>query len=219
MRRIGLHAAAGLLATASAASADSLTINLNFEFSGATAPSGSGPWARAEFSSTTAGQVDLKLTSLLNGDAEKITMWTFNLDEALDADDLSISHVSGQGADAILTGTNDYKADGDGYFDIRFDFPNSGDTFGMGEMAEFKITGPGITASSFAFLSVNGPPSKNGFMSAAHVQGIGAGGGLSGWIAPGGETPPATVPLPAPLALGAAGLGLAAGVRVVTRRK
>jgi hypothetical protein len=214
MRGTCMMAAAGVLAAASVASADFLAIDLNFEFSGATAPSGSAPWLRAEFSSSTAGEVDLKLISLLHGDNEKITKWTFNLDPALSATGLNVTHDGGQAPASVSKGVDAFKADGDGYFDLLFSFPTSGNTFGKGETAEFTITSADpITAASFAYLSVNGPPSKNGFMSAAHVQGIGPGGGQSGWIAP------TMVPLPAPVALGGAGLALAAGMGAWRRRR
>ena len=218
MRGARLVAAAGLLATASVASADFLAIELSFEYTGAFPPAGSPPWLRAEFSSSAAGEVDVKLISLLAGDMEKITTWLFNLDPAMDPTALDISHVGGQAPDAVLTGTDAHRAAGDGFFDIFFDFPNSGDTFGKGETSEYKITSTdAITASSFGYLSVGGPGGKPGFMSAAHVQGIGPTGANSGWIASGGEPP--VIPLPAPVALGGFGLALAAGVRTVARRR
>ncbi len=214
MRRICMTGVACVLTATGVARADFLAIDLNFEFSGASAPSGSGPWLRAEFSSTTAGEVDLKLISLLSGSQEKVGVWAFNLDTAFDPTDLLVTQDSGPAIDGYATGTDAFKADGDGFFDLRFDFPNNGDTFGMGDVAEFTITSTdAITASSFAFLSVNGPVGKTGFLSAAHVQGIGAQGEDSGWIAP------TVIPLPAPAYLGLAGLGLAAMVGAIKRRR
>lgn len=214
MRIAFVIAAAGLLTAATAASADFLAIELGVEYSGATAPSGEAPWLRAEFSSSTAGEVDLKLISLLNTEGEKITTWAFNLDPALNPNNLQITHDAGQAPSSVTTGENFFKAAGDGFLDVLFQFPSSGDTFGKGETAEFTITSTDpITAASFAYLSINGPLGKTGFMSVAHVQGIGPGGAESGWIAP------TVVPLPAPVMLSGAGLLLAGGVSVWRRRR
>lgn len=216
MRIASVMAAAGLLTAATAASADFLAIELDFEFSGATAPSGSGPWLRAEFSSTTPGEVDLKLISLLNSSTEKVKTWSFNFDPALDPDDLAISQDSGPAA-TWSTGEQHHKADGNGYYDVLFSFSTSSDLFKQGSVAEFTITSADpISAHSFMYQSVNGPPSKNGFYSAAHVLGIYV--EESGWIANNGDPETVLVPLPAPVALGGAGLALAAGVSIRRRR-
>lgn len=216
MRIASAMAAAGLLTAATAAQADFLAIDLNFEFSGATAPSGSGPWLRAEFTSTTPGEVNLKLISLLNSSTEKVKNWSFNFDTGLDPDDLSISQNSGPAA-VWSTGEQHHKADGNGYYDVLFSFSTSGDLFKQGSVAEFTITSDDpISAHSFMYQSVGGPPEKNGFYSAAHVLGIYT--TQSGWIAPNGPPEQVLVPLPAPVALGGAGLVLAAGVSVRRRR-
>lgn len=216
MRIASVMAATGLLAAATAASADFLAIELDFEYSGATAPSGSGPWLRAEFNSTTPGEVQLKLISLLNSSTEKVKDWGFNFDPSLNATNLSVSQESGPAA-TWSTGTNHWKAGGNGWYDLRFSFSPSSDLFKQGSVAEFTITSTDpISAHSFMYQSVNGPPSKNGFYSAAHVLGIYV--EESGWIAPSGPPEQVLVPLPAPVALGGAGLALAAGVSIRRRR-
>src|SRR5690606_7417962 len=201
---------------ATCASADFLAINLNFEFSGATAPSGSGPWLRAEFNSTTPGEVQLKLISLLNSSSEKVKDWSFNFDPGLNPNGLSVSQDSGPAA-TWSTGVNHYKADGNGWYDLKFSFPTSGTLFKQGSVAEFTITSDDpISAHSFMYQSVGGPVGKTGIYSADHVLGIYT--SQRGWIARGGDPETVLVPLPAPLALGGAGLVLAAGVSVRRRR-
>lgn len=216
MRIASVMAAAGLLTAATAASADFLAIDLNFEYSGATAPSGAGPWLRAEFNSTTPGEVQLKLISLLNSSTEKVKDWGFNLDPSLSPSGLSVSQDSGPAA-TWSTGTNHWKAGGNGWYDLRFSFSPAHNRFQQGSVAEFTITSADpISAHSFMYQSVNGPPGKNGFYSAAHVLGIYV--EESGWIANNGDPETVLVPLPAPVALGGFGLALAAGVSVRRRR-
>jgi hypothetical protein len=211
-KRSGMGAAAAVLLCASAVSADTLMFELTGEFSGAFAPAGPGPYLRAVFDDGGAsGSVTLTLTSLLIGSDEKVTHWAFNLDPAFNPSSLGIAHSSGASA-SVSKGTDHFKADGDGKYDIDFDFggslgPKAGTTTSI-----YTLTLLGITASSFDFFSTPAG-GKGPFETAAHVQGIGVGGGQSGWIAP------VAVPLPAPAYLGLAGLGLAAGVSAIKRRR
>ncbi len=79
-----------------------------------------------------------------------------------------------------------FKADGDGWFDIQFDFPPPPGSFAAkftaGESVIYDITSSeAIDVFSFDFSSA--PGGGNGtFRSAAHVQGIGRDGDDSGWI-------------------------------------
>ena len=208
-KTMGMGAAAVLLC-ASAGSADTLEFFLSTEFSGAQTPAGAGPYLKAVFDDGGgAGSVTLTLTSLLIGAAEKVSNWAFNLDPALDSSALGVAYSSGVAAALTSTGNNHYKADGDGEYDIRFDFAGDLGPAGSGSSSVYVLTLAGITASSFDFLS--NPAGGHGpFPTAAHVQGIGPGGGGSGWI---------TVPIPQTAYLGFAGLALAAGVGVIKRRR
>ena len=147
-------------------------------------------------------------------------MWSFNLDPDLDPAGLLFDEVPGSRigtfADpvGIGLGVNADKADGDGYFDIKFDFvqPGNQERFGAGESIEYLITGiAGLDASSFNHRSAdnNGIPysaSDGRYYTAAHVQGIGEDGEDSGWV---------TTPEPATLVLlGLGGVGL-----LLTRRR
>lgn len=116
----------------------------------------------------------------------------------------------GSAPNSIGTGVDAFKADGDGWFDILFDFPpppgSQNARFTAGETVVYDITYTGpIDVNSFDFSSA--PGGGNGtFLSAAHVQQTGGGSG-SGWIG-------AAVPEPATaLLLGGGLVALAAGRR------
>jgi hypothetical protein len=174
-----------VLSAAPAAASAALVINLNTEFSGASNPSGTAPWLRAEFTDAGTDTVTLTLTSLLQDSDEFVGIWAFNFDPSATAAQLAaLGIVQGTGpAAAISRGINFFQAGGDGQYDIKFDFDTSasGDRFELGDVATFTITGSGITAASFNFLS-NPAGGKDPFLTAAHVQGIGPSAGQSGWI-------------------------------------
>lgn len=183
-------------------SAASVSFDLTVEFSGATPPDGAGPWLRATFTDVVGG-VELELESLLTGSTEFLDVWDFNLDPMLSPTLLSFAHTGSSGSfnlPTIATGVDAFMADGDGLYDIEFEFDNAppADRFGGSDSVSYLITSTeSISALSFDFLSA--PAGGHGpFPTAAHVQGTG-GGDESGWI---------TVPEPSAvllLALGALG--------------
>lgn len=199
------------------ANATIITVNLTATFSG-TDPAAEPPWARVIFDdSDDNGKVTLTLDAFNLSGSEYVGEWYLNFGPntgtILDPTGLTFSLVSKTGSFAdptsIELGTNSYKADGDGKFDIKFSFAtNAADRFEDDEKIVYEVaySGGSIFANSFAELSAL--PFNNGiWYSAAHVQSIGSN---SGWI--GGdqiETKDEPV-VPEPSALAIWGLGLAA---------
>ena len=166
------------------------------EISGGTAPQGSTPWVTATFIDVTGGvQLTMSTSNLVN--SEFVTGWYFNFNPSLTLSDLSISLSSsdpGQASSSVsIRGTTEtdsaFKADGDGYFDFRFDFqtantPMSG-RFMTGEKVVYDLTYSGagsFSSSSFNFKSVPGGGSGQ-YESVAKVQGINGSDSTSGWVA------------------------------------
>jgi len=142
------------------------TVTYNFgEVSGGTAPGGNPPWLQAVFtdSGMPANSVQLTLNAAMNPAA------------------LSFS-LSGSNP-SIQTGADTFKAGPDGKYDILLGFSTaSGSRFANGNSLTLTISGIGLTANDFDYLST--PAGGSGpYASAAHVQSIDP-GGLSGWINP-----------------------------------
>ena len=150
-----------------------ITYYLSQEFSGGQNPTGSPPWLKATFNDVSGG-VELELTSLLHSSSEFVGQkgWYFNLNPALDPTKLVFEYISGTAANTpISTGVNDFKADGDGEFDI--DITWDANVFVEGSSVKYKITSTElISALSFDFFSNTAPGNGTTWHTAAHVQGI-----------------------------------------------
>ncbi len=200
LRSIVRLAAAGVVAVAAlVAGGDSraatLTFGLDIEFSSGQAPAGTAPWVTATFDDSFGGPNTVRLTMSAVGlsgsgsSAELIAEMTFNFDPALDPLQLTFTDVSSPtvGATIVSVGLNAFMSDGDGNFDIMFDFPpppgSTSSRFGPGEVVVYDITYTGpIDVSSFDFFSAMGG-GQGTFKAAAHVQNTtGPGTGGSGWI-------------------------------------
>jgi hypothetical protein len=210
--------------------AEAATINwsLTSEFSGGATPSGSGPWGFATFMDTAPGVVQLTLELALLP-SEFLTEWDFNLDPGLSPLSLSVTRTGGTGPAAeyitIDKGVNAFNADGDGQYDLQFEFATSNSGGGVRrfngtENLTFNITCTscsGFDAESFEFPSA--PDGGHGpFLHAAHIQGLSTPPG-SGWLTGEGGGGGAQVPTPGSLVLvGLGAVGVAVGGLRRTRR-
>ena len=156
--------AVGALATSAEAT---LVITLDQVFSGFT-PGGSGPYLKATFEDVIGG-VKLTLDDLGLSTGEKISEWDFNTSNL--AGISKITYDSGVKAKSVGTGSDKFQADGDGKYDISFQFSTSSPLFTVGSQSVYLISGTGISENDFNTLST--PAGGSGpFTSAAHVQGI-----------------------------------------------
>lgn len=211
-----IFAAAGMGLFTTPALAGTVTFDLNVVFSGgAGVPAGSGPWARATLTDT-AGGVKLLMQNLVDPSASgthKITGWYFNFTN-IGLGNLTFTHTGGVVADGpgvnpdIETGSNAFQADGDGLYDILFNFPSSGNLLSAGTFSEYLISWDSgtLTAQMFAALSAPGGNSGGPFFTALHMLDMTNGG--SNWLGSEG----AIVPLPSGGAMALAGL-LATGAQ------
>ncbi len=200
---LGLILFMALVWGASTSQASPISFDLSIEYSGATEPEGAPPWLTATFEDSGVDEVTLTLTALHLTGSEHVKDWGFNLNPSYDPTELGfelkLPKTGSFDAPDITTGTDFWQADGDGLYDIRFQFAAGGDSdtqFGVGDEAQFTITGNpgyGLTADSFDFVSE--PNGGHGqYETAAHVVSIGE---FSAWVA---------TPEPATLAVLALGL-------------
>lgn len=173
----------------------------SMEFSHGTPPAGPAPWLTVTYDDGGAsGSVTMTFTATNLVGSEFISGLYLNVVPTVDPNALTFGSPVKTGSftsPAIQRGTDAFKADGDGYFDILLSFATSGGAggrFTAGDAVSYTITGPAsLTAASFAATSAS---SRMGYHIAAHVQGIGPDGDDSGWVA---EPEPASLSL---LALG-----------------
>jgi len=176
--------------------------------SGTATPSGSDPYLTALFDDgDSIGSVTLTLTvSAGIGDAE-VTAVYLNVDDAIGAMIITAAGGTGPTANSIQTGTDAFKPDADGWYDILFNLPPPGmDTFDAGETLTYTLTATGLLAASFNFASTPDANDLNGpFLGAAKFQSTGD-GSQSDWIG-------VAVPIPAAVWLFGSALGLLGWIR------
>lgn len=162
--------------------ANIVTFNMSLIFEGPGIPTnelGSPPWVQVEFDDGgTPGTVDLTISAPgLESNPEKISQVYFNLDPLLDPTLLVFSDLvmsTNILEPDISLGTDLYKADGDGFFDILLAFNTNGSAlaFNGGDTIEYTISLSGLTADSFNFLSAaDGGPGE--YYVAAHLLSLG----------------------------------------------
>ena len=199
-----------ILVMAINANAGIVSFEMTEIFDGQGIPTNPGPWVNVTFDDGgSPGTVDLTIAaSGLDGIHEKVAGVYINLDPTIDPTGLIFSGTAKTGSfeDPVISqGADDFKADGDGYYDILISFDNTvaDSAFNYGDTVTYTITLDGLTADSFDFLSA--PGGGNGpYKTAAHLLSLGGEDGDSAW---------ATVPEPATIGL----LGL--GTVLLRRRK
>ena len=115
---------------------------------------------------------------------------------------------------AVLFGSDAFKADGDGFYDLQVMFPSSGgshgpDRFAPGDTVVFTVSATGITPESFLAFSAAGG-GAGPFEVAAHVISIDSQDGQSGWV---------SQPVPEPATILLLGSGLAGTAAFLRRRR
>lgn len=219
-------AAAGFLLPIRA-NASGILYQFDTPFPSDPSPDGSSPWIDASFQDVTGGVLltvnDVGLTSseFLQGNGSGANGGIFfNLNPNDDPTSLTftLESESANFGTYINTGENAFKADGDGKYDIVFDF--STHLFAGGASFSYLISGvTGLTANDFAYLSE--PAGGSGpFYAAAHVMGLPPNASNSTWIEP-GSGPIQLTPVPEPSSIGliAASFGLCGAVRQWHKRK
>jgi hypothetical protein len=140
-----------------------------------------------------AGGVNIAMYDLPGTDAEKIMGWYFNLTQA-PTGTITLSSGVPVASPPPVYSSNAFKADGDGSFDLLFEYSTSGaSVFDVGSTSVYFV--PGVTSANF--LALSEPPSGGLGPYYSAVQ-------QSSWWGQ-GSTPP-TVPEPSALLLLGAGL-------------
>ena len=206
MTRCAPYLLIGLLACMGNARAALVSYGFDSVFTG-TAPVGVSPWLTATFTDIVDGvRLDVSASGLSG--SENVKGFYFNLLSSLNPAQLQFSFVSGQAASVSL-GENDFKADGDGRYDILMAYGTGNDGLMSGQTSSYFISGIASLAAQ-SFVAFSSPGGGNGtFYAAAHVQNTGS-GDFSGWVRPSGYTtqPITAAPLPAALTLMLAGVGV-----------
>jgi len=189
------------------AQATIVSLDMGVIFTGTGVPTNPPPWLNATFDDGgSSGSVDLTISAIGLTGVEKVKEVYFNLDPALNPAQLVFSAPIKTGTftdPGISTGTDAYKADGDGKYDIMIAFSTANaDAFNGGEAVKYTITLASLTANSFDFVSAPGG-GEGQYNIAIHLQSLGSTGD-SAW---------ATTPEPATIGL----LGL--GAFALRRRK
>ena len=199
--------------------ASTITLNLDTVFSsGSTAPDGPSPYGTITLEDGgTAGSVTMTVdVASTVGIADMIQLY-LNFDDSFSLANLAFAYSAGSPAGpedtGISLGSNAFQSDGDGKYDILFDFPTqNGSRFNADESVVYSITSSdAITASSFNFLS-DEAGGEGTYLVASKWLSTGADGEASAWIG----TTTSFVPVPSSIWLFSSGI---IGTVIVARRK
>jgi hypothetical protein len=167
------------------------------------------PWVKVTADDhNSPGSVTLDITNTLSG-TENVADVFLNVQPDSLLASLSVgSPVLISGSFDLPTaaiGLNAFHADGDGYFDLDIalsQMDGNPTRFGQGDEVQLTATAPGLTASSFQFLSSstqgntgNGNSPNGTYGMVAFIQNAGNQSGLSAWVGDGttgGQTPEPT---------------------------
>lgn len=216
-----VRAAAVMLATTLVlpVQAATVTFNLSQVFSdGAVAPDGPAPYATVTLDDG-GGSGSVVMTLSISGDvgAADLTELYLNFDPNLTLGNLNFAYDGSSTGPAAINspidvGTNAFQSDGDGKFDIFFNFPTSAPNVSAGDTVIYNITSSdAITANSFNFLSDMGG-GEGTYLAASKWQSTGpAPFNDSAWVG--------ASPVPVPAAVWLFGSGLIGLVAVARRKK
>jgi hypothetical protein len=188
----------------------------NHVYSGSAPQSTNNAWVDISFVTLSPGNVRMIVANLNLTANENVSSILLNLNPALNPQALHFSPPTTVGnfdLPSISTGTNAFKAGGNCWYDIRFDFKNGGTDklFAQGETLSYTITGiSGLTAADFDYKSLSGGEADP-YFDAIHVRRICKNN--SGWLAVDKMAP---IPEPGCLSIGV--LGGIIGVGAVKRR-
>lgn len=218
------------------ASATSLTFSYDLTFSNNVSPNDPAPYMSALFTDVgvSAGN-DVRLVLSTNGlsDQEFISGVYFNLISLVNPLNVTATAIQNPNGSymGLSSGSDCCQADGDGIYDLLLNFNTSaGARFGPNMVGIFDLnwTNGTLHPEYFNLLATQG--GGNGpFYTAAHLQGIGANGSLSTWLADGnggsGDCPGCTInpvdvePVPEPASLFLLGSGLSAVAMKMRRNR
>lgn len=204
MRRSLIPILGTILIAVSTKVAAGVLYEFNNVYSGSSVSQGA-PWLEAAFQDDGPNQVLLTIsaTDLTTGNNPEFLGeldFNFNPNAPFNVDNLSFAFQSGSSGVTPVTpstGEDAYKADGDGYYDINFNFKNNS-SFQQGDSLTYLITtapGTSLSAADFAYESTSSGGTSGPFYAAAHLQG--GVGGFSAWVEPNGGPMPVPVPEPA----------------------
>src|SRR5207248_2959424 len=157
----------------------SIEYQLGDLFNGAAPASTNKPWVQAMFEDIAPGKVRLTLSTPNLVQNESVDKLYLNLNPAFIPGNLSFKFLTSSGGFVLPTirlGEDNFKAVGDGRYDIEFDFSNAGSInqwFSGNEYVTYEVTGIStLSPMDFAFMST--PAGGSGpFYAAAHIQRIG----------------------------------------------